>query len=79
VITDALQTLAGNDIPLGIIPAGTGNDHARESVCLQKIPSPPPTLSPMAGPRSLTSAGFATAKVSPSGLAPWRRRDSIRW
>jgi diacylglycerol kinase (ATP) len=30
VITDALQTLAGNAIPLGIIPAGTGNDHARE-------------------------------------------------
>jgi diacylglycerol kinase (ATP) len=30
VITDALQALAGNDIPLGIIPAGTGNDHARE-------------------------------------------------
>jgi diacylglycerol kinase (ATP) len=29
-ITDALQTLAGNAIPLGIIPAGTGNDHARE-------------------------------------------------
>lgn len=30
VIADALQALAGNDIPLGIIPAGTGNDHARE-------------------------------------------------
>jgi diacylglycerol kinase (ATP) len=30
VISDALQTLAGTDIPLGIIPAGTGNDHARE-------------------------------------------------
>src|ERR1700744_3306723 len=30
VITDALQALAGTDIPLGIIPAGTGNDHARE-------------------------------------------------
>jgi diacylglycerol kinase (ATP) len=26
----ALQALAGTDIPLGIIPAGTGNDHARE-------------------------------------------------
>jgi diacylglycerol kinase (ATP) len=30
VICDALQTLACTDIPLGIIPAGTGNDHARE-------------------------------------------------
>jgi diacylglycerol kinase (ATP) len=30
VIADALQILACTDIPLGIIPAGTGNDHARE-------------------------------------------------
>jgi diacylglycerol kinase (ATP) len=30
VIALALQELAGNDVPLGIIPAGTGNDHARE-------------------------------------------------
>ena len=30
VISEALQTLAGSDIPLGIIAAGTGNDHARE-------------------------------------------------
>lgn len=30
IISLALQALAGNDIPLGIIPAGTGNDHARE-------------------------------------------------
>lgn len=30
VIEETLQTLAGGDIPLGIIPAGTGNDHARE-------------------------------------------------
>jgi diacylglycerol kinase (ATP) len=30
VITNALQVLAGTDVPLGIIPAGTGNDHARE-------------------------------------------------
>jgi diacylglycerol kinase (ATP) len=30
VIADALQVLAGNTIPLGIVPAGTGNDHARE-------------------------------------------------
>ncbi len=30
VISDALQALANTNIPLGIIPAGTGNDHARE-------------------------------------------------
>jgi diacylglycerol kinase (ATP) len=30
VIAEALQVLAGTDIPLGIVPAGTGNDHARE-------------------------------------------------
>lgn len=30
VISDALQALVGTDIPLGIVPAGTGNDHARE-------------------------------------------------
>ncbi|TFV60511.1 diacylglycerol kinase [Mycobacterium sp. PS03-16] len=29
IISLALQVLAGTDIPLGIIPAGTGNDHAR--------------------------------------------------
>ena len=30
VISLALQALAHSNIPLGIIPAGTGNDHARE-------------------------------------------------
>ncbi|WP_343600792.1 diacylglycerol kinase [Mycobacterium sp.] len=30
VISETLQTMAGNDVALGIIPAGTGNDHARE-------------------------------------------------
>jgi len=30
VISLALQALAQKDIPLGIVPAGTGNDHARE-------------------------------------------------
>src|ERR1700736_735051 len=30
VISDVLQVLACTEIPLGIIPAGTGNDHARE-------------------------------------------------
>jgi diacylglycerol kinase (ATP) len=30
IISLALQALAQGDVPLGIIPAGTGNDHARE-------------------------------------------------
>lgn len=30
VISNALQVLAQTDVPLGVIPAGTGNDHARE-------------------------------------------------
>lgn len=30
VIRLGLQVLAGGDTPLGIVPAGTGNDHARE-------------------------------------------------
>jgi diacylglycerol kinase (ATP) len=30
IISLALQVIAQTDVPLGIIPAGTGNDHARE-------------------------------------------------
>ena len=30
VFSNALQVLAGTDVPVGIVPAGTGNDHARE-------------------------------------------------
>ncbi|MER7756485.1 diacylglycerol kinase [Kitasatospora sp. NPDC097643] len=30
MINLALQALAGTGVPLGVIPAGTGNDHARE-------------------------------------------------
>ena len=29
IVSLALQVLAGGDVPLGIVPAGTGNDHAR--------------------------------------------------
>ena len=56
VISVALQALAGNDIPLGIIPAGTGNDHAREYGLPTGIRRPPPTSSPTAGPRPSTWA-----------------------
>jgi diacylglycerol kinase (ATP) len=38
VVSNALQVLAQTDVPLGIIPAGTGNDHAREF----KIPTRDP-------------------------------------
>ena len=38
IISLALQVLAQSDVPLGIIPAGTGNDHAREF----KIPTRDP-------------------------------------
>ncbi|MFC7675681.1 diacylglycerol kinase [Mycolicibacterium sp. GCM10028919] len=30
IVSVALQALALGDVPLGIVPAGTGNDHARE-------------------------------------------------
>jgi diacylglycerol kinase (ATP) len=30
IVSVALQALALSDVPLGIVPAGTGNDHARE-------------------------------------------------
>jgi diacylglycerol kinase (ATP) len=38
VVSNALQALAGTDVPLGIIPAGTGNDHAREFAIPTKDP-----------------------------------------
>jgi len=38
VISNALQVLANTDVPLGIIAAGTGNDHAREFAIPTKDP-----------------------------------------
>jgi len=38
VVSNALRVLAGTDVPLGIIPAGTGNDHAREFCIPTKDP-----------------------------------------
>ena len=48
VVSNALQVLAGTDIPLGVIPAGTGNDHAREFAIPTRNPRPPRTSSPTA-------------------------------
>ncbi|BBZ43515.1 diacylglycerol kinase [Mycobacterium parmense] len=38
VVSNALQVLACTDVPLGIVPAGTGNDHARELGIATKDP-----------------------------------------
>ena len=38
IVSLALQVLAQSEIPLGIIPAGTGNDHAREFAIPTKDP-----------------------------------------
>ena len=51
--------------------------HAN-SACPPRIPPPPPTLSPTAGPKPSTWAGFGTAKELPSGSAPLLPQDSIR-
>ncbi|BCI87429.1 hypothetical protein NIIDMKKI_26350 [Mycobacterium kansasii] len=79
VISNALQVLAGTDVPLGIIPAGTGNDHAREFGIPTRIPKPPRTSSSTAGRKPLTWAGSVTARGSTNGSAPWRQPDSTRW
>ncbi|EUA65653.1 diacylglycerol kinase [Mycobacterium xenopi 4042] len=78
VIGLALQALAGNDIPLGIVPAGTGNDHARE-YGIPRIRRVPRTSSPTAGRKPLTWARSATTRAPPPGSARSRQRASIHW
>jgi len=51
IISLALQVLAQTDIPLAIIPAGTGNDHAREFRISTRIPRRRPTSSLTASSR----------------------------
>ena len=88
IISLALQELAGGDVPLGIIPAGTGNDHAREFGSPPVTPRPPPTSSPTATRRPSTSAHrrrrrhakwFGT--VSPRISIHWSRdrANRMRW
>ncbi|MGH3562425.1 MAG: diacylglycerol kinase, partial [Mycobacterium sp.] len=67
VISLALQALAGNDIPLGIVPAGTGNDHAREYGL--------PTADPEAAADIIVDGWAETVDLgriqTPDGVAKW--------
>lgn len=65
IIHLALQSLAGRDVPLGIIPAGTGNDHAREFGL--------PTKDPAAAADIVAAGWTATVdlgRVDRDGAAP---------
>ncbi|MEB3032930.1 diacylglycerol kinase [[Mycobacterium] nativiensis] len=65
VISLALQALALGDVPLGIVPAGTGNDHAREYGL--------PTGDPEAA-ADVVADGFTETvdlgRIAPDGAAP---------
>jgi diacylglycerol kinase (ATP) len=67
VISLALQALACSDIPLGIIPAGTGNDHAHEYGL--------PTKDPEAAADIVADGWAETVDLGricdPSGAAKW--------
>lgn len=67
VISIALQALAGSDVPLGIVPAGTGNDHAREYRL--------PTADPEAAADIIADGWAETVDLgrlqTPDGVAKW--------
>jgi len=67
VIRLALQVLAGSGIPLGIVPAGTGNDHAREYAI--------PTGDPAAAADVIAAGHTATVDLghirAPDGTGTW--------
>lgn len=67
VIRLALQELANSDIPLGIVPAGTGNDHAREYAI--------PTGDPAAAVDVITAGHTRTVDLGrirgPDGSVSW--------
>lgn len=79
VIRLALQALARTDIPLGIVPAGTGNDHARE----YRLPTADPVAAVdiiAAGRTETVDLGLIRGPaVRKRGSAPSRQRVSTRW
>ena len=79
VITDALQALAGTEIPLGIVPAGTGNDHAREFGLPTKDPAAAADIVADGWTETIDLGRIPIATAPANGSAPSRQRDSIRW
>ena len=69
IISLALQVLAQTDVPLAIIPAGTGNDHARIPYS-HKIPRRRPTSSSTALRKPSTSAASRAPTAPTDGSAP---------
>lgn len=70
VISNALQVLAESDVPLGIVPAGTGNDHAREFGIPTKDPEAAADIV-VAGCTETVDLGRITGRGG--------GRDSVKW
>ena len=79
VIRLALQALARTEIPLGIIAAGTGNDHAGNTESRSAIPRPRSTSSRRGTPRPSTSDSSAVMTEARPGSAPSRPPASTHW
>ena len=80
VISLALQALARTDVPLGIVPAGTGNDHARE----YRLPTADPERAVdiiAAGHIETVDLGHikGVRRQQTHGSAPSPQRVSTRW
>ena len=81
--------LAQGDIPLGIIPAGTGNDHAREFRFPETIPRRRPMSSPTAGRETVdlgringadgTEKWFGTVMAAGFDSLVSDRTNRMRW
>ncbi|OMB93806.1 diacylglycerol kinase [Mycobacterium sp. NS-7484] len=67
VISLALQALATGDVPLGIVPAGTGNDHARE----YRLPTGDPEAAADIVVEGHTESVDLGRIVDASGAAKW--------